>query len=372
MRVSLVSTCHEHFIVMSTAETFQKLGGKHSSILNDLKSGFCGVPSVSKGFREDAFCSRLQHSSSPNIRSEGLVLVGVLPGTGRILCGVAVLSAELFVVRNFSSVIDVYDVRTTLCPRRRHDIAGLRDPVDIAACPNQRALYVSGSNDRSVFRIDGSGQVLGRWLLDSRPFGISVCGQSGTICVTFLDEAMVKEFSPDGAELRAIRLDADLLSNPWHAIALPLDGSRKGAVRAETVEEKGEEEDEEDSILLVCHGWTKDRLNSVSLVNGADGRVMSRYGGQRGSGSGFMDLPSHIHLECSRGDATRALVVDLNNSRILRLKVPELGVGGGGAETVLSDSNGLKWPRSVAVDEDQGRMYVGLHEGQVLIFDCTR
>lgn len=358
---------------MSTADTFQKLDVKHSSMLNDMKSGFCndhGVPSAPRGFPEDAFC-QLQ-SSPPTIRSENLALVGVLPGTGRILCGVAVLSAELFVVRNFSSVIDVYDVRTDelFCPRRRHNIAGLRDPVDIAACPNQKALYVSGSNDRSVFRISGSGKVLGRWLLDSRPFGISVCRQSGTICVTFLDEAVVKEFSPDGAELRAIRLDTELLSNPWHAVTLPLGNSGKRPVRGETTEDENEEEDR---ILLVCHGWTKDRLNSVSLVNGADGRVTGRYGGKRGSGSGCVDLPSHILLECTRGGATKALVVDLNNSRILRLRVPELGAGGGGAaETVLSDSNGLKWPRSLAVDDDQGLLYVGLHEGQVLIFEYTR
>lgn len=297
-------------------------------------------------------------TSSDFRQSTRPTLVGILPGNGRILCGVAVLESDLYVVRNFSSTIDVYDVRTRdFRSRGAMGVAGLRDPVDIAACPVRETVYVAGSNDMSVFKIDGrSKTTTGRWRLDRRPFGVSVTRRS-TVIVTFLDETAVREFSADGAELRGVRLDPDAFANPWHAVAFSVPGAA--------------DEPTTDRVLL-CHGWSKDVLTCVSVVDVAAGRLVGRYGGARGSGRAGMDLPSHaVVVEGSGGEY--ALVVDLNNSRVLRLRLLSASAENGPPPEVesvlLSDADGLKWPRSIAFDEPRQRLFVGLHEGPVLVFD---
>ena len=80
------------------------------------------------------------------------------------------------------------------------------------------------------------------WSLEHKPKGVSVTTE-GRVLVTFQEERLLQELSPDGAVLREIRLPADMKS-PWHAVAVP--GAATG-------------------LYLVCHGNVDDAMHRSGI-----------------------------------------------------------------------------------------------------------
>ncbi len=79
------------------------------------------------------------------------------------------------------------------------------------------------------------------WSLDHKPKGVSVSAE-GRVLVTFQEERLLQELSPDGAVLKEIRLPDDMKS-PWHAVAVPGSGG----------------------VYLVCHGNVEDSMHRCAV-----------------------------------------------------------------------------------------------------------
>jgi len=209
---------------------------------------------------------------------------------------------------------------------------------DIVACPYYRCLYISGFNDKCVYRVALPNDDVINWPVNDEPCCLSVT-DTHSVLVTCDEVRKIKEFSRDGELLRQILLAEDVVS-PLHTIQLS----------------SGE--------FVVCHGDRGDPVHRVCLV-GSDGRVVKSYGGPAGSSTQQMSVP--IHLAVERNGFV--FVADVDNQRVLLLS-PALTF----VREVVSREQ-LKWkPLRLWYNSDRRRLYVAVNElkhnnrhGQVVV-----
>ena len=280
-------------------------------------------------------------------------LVRTLP-TGKPVYGVAVLDAELFVVRRETAELEVYDCATST-PTRRLAIDGLVNPVDMAA--GGGGVYVVdegyvGRDDKVVHRVDAATGTATKWSLGGDvPYGISVTttmtSSSGrddknsdvVVVVTFPDARRLKEYTGDGRLVRQVQLPDDI-TNPWHAVRLPASPTVGGARR-----------------YVVCHGWKTDALNRVCVVeenDDDDGRVVDAYGGPPGFGDGKLNVPIRLAVD---GDGF-VVVADVENRCVLLLSTAAGLSGDVGRQLLRRDGDRPSNPTRLCLDGRRGSLFV--------------
>lgn len=267
-------------------------------------------------------------------------LLDMLYASSAAVYGLTVLQDELYIARDRSNVIEVFDVTVPLtssssCHRRlavgTTTLPKQVRPLDLASCAASRSLYVSDAANCRIHRVEpASGGVVDSWRVDARPWGVSVTA-GGTVLVCCRGAGLLCEYTSSGQLVRRIKLPEDV-SQPVHAVEVR-------------------------SQFVVSH-YDVDESNStgarVCVVN--DTSAIQRDHCQ-------LSQPHHLAAVC---DDARSLVVvaDCGNDRVKFLDAVTLNV-----VAVVGGSRHLRRPHRLCVRE--GRLFVGQWDGHVLVYQLS-
>ena len=137
--------------------------------------------------------------------------------------GVTQLRDVVYVVCDRPSAVWMFDATThqQLSDIDAFGLVDVRMPRDIAACEQTFQLYIA-DNWQCVWRVSTDGADLQYWLPRSpwdtfRPSSLSV--KLARLLVTSFDPKELRQFDPNGDELRRVRLPDDIV--PYHAVESP-------------------------------------------------------------------------------------------------------------------------------------------------------
>lgn len=230
------------------------------------------------------------------------------------------LGDEMFVLRQESRYIDVYDA-DSLRRTRRVLIAGLQEGTDMTSCTRHQCVYIADYEGKVIFRLTADNQ-LSKWTVSDGPSGVSVTS-THNLLVTCSDTRRLKEFTSDGRLVREIVLERNLSSHVWHSVQLS------------------------SGLFAVSYGGSKDDIHKVCTVNSL-GQIAACYGGTKGSKIGQVEQPVHL---AKTEDSV--LVACLTTSRVIQLSMTMDYVG-----TILTQHDGLKGPFTMHFDEETDWLYV--------------
>jgi len=270
-----------------------------------------------------------------------LPVLHVIPGGNEIdaVGGVTSLGDHVFVGRCPSQQkIEVYDAKTFTLQRHIR-VPGLGPfSYGLAACPHNKCLYASDSDNHSIHRVELSGNnAVKKWSVARGPVGLSVNSEHNLLVVGAVDRKL-QIFTTHGTLLQNIQLQADI-ECPWHAVQLPT------------------------GQFLISDSGSLDR---VCLV-GIDGAVVRSYSGKQGSQLTQMNGP-------------RALAVDREGSVLVaewlndRLLVIDQSLSSAHEMSVCLDG-GLNRPYSLWYDQSRRRLYIGEWEwngGRVIVIGSLK
>jgi len=272
------------------------------------------------------------------VKSSTPLLTHVIPSqSGDLICAVTSLGDDVFVLRDKSQQVEVYDAVTLTLQRHITVPEPGLDPGGIVACRNSKCLYVSGWNVHNIHRVELSGSnAVKKWSVARRPGGLSV-NIAHNLVVACHGANKLQEYTTHGSLVREIRLQSGV-THPWHAIQLSTDD-------------------------YVVSQWNSPGV--VSVV-GVDGQVIHSYGQSQTSDVGQMEYPPSLAV--TKNDDI--LVTDTGKKRILSINRSTGCV----QELALSVDDGIQQPFGLCLDESRGRLYVGERGGQhrVLVFDGVR
>jgi len=147
-------------------------------------------------------------------------LTHVIPSQDRgSVAAVTSLDDDVFVVRNNSHRVEVYDA-VTFTLQRHITVHGLSAwSAGMTACDRIKCLYLSDWNNNSVHRVELSGSnAVKEWSVASGPRGLSVNIAHNLVVACCLANKL-QEYTTHGSVVREICLQAAVTS-PWHAIQL--------------------------------------------------------------------------------------------------------------------------------------------------------
>ena len=147
-------------------------------------------------------------------------LTHVIPSQGRdSVYAVTSLDDDVFVVRNNSQQVEVYDA-VTFTLQRHITVHGLATWMPgMTACDRNKCLYLSNYFNASVHRVELSGSnAVKEWSVASHPRGLSVNIAHNLVVACCLANKL-QEYTTHGSVVREICLQAAVTS-PWHAIQL--------------------------------------------------------------------------------------------------------------------------------------------------------
>jgi len=271
------------------------------------------------------------------VKSSTPTLTHFIPSQGgRGVSAVTSLGDDVFVVRDNSQQVEVYDAET-LTLQRHIAVHGLGYPRGLVACPNNNCLYASDWNNNNIHRVELSGSnAVKKWSTTDSTRGLSV-NIAHNLVVACYEANKLQEYTTHGSLVREIRLQSGV-TNPWHAIQLSTGD------------------------YVVSHFTSP----GVVSVVGVDGQVIHSYGQSQTSDVGQMKNPSSLAV--TKNDDI--LVAVRGNNRILSINRSTGCV----QELALSVDGGIQRPRGLCLDESRGRLYVGELGGQhrVLVFGGVR
>ena len=233
--------------------------------------------------------------------------------------------------------VDVYSINDYQLLRRIH-LPGLEHCYfnDMTSCVRHNCLYASDEDNKCIHRYDLSSGVstpvkritskrISKWTVPGTLCGLSVTPGSCNLLVACLEPSKLVELRAGSGQLvREIRLQSDI---EWlhHAVQLTT------------------------GQYVVCHGvWGA--LHRVCMVD-AEGRVTRSYGGQRGSGVGWLSWPCHLAVD---EDSQFIFVADCLNHRVVLLS-PTL-------EFVREFSEGVSRPFRLYFHQTTRRLFVGKYD----------
>ena len=237
-----------------------------------------------------------------------------------LIIGVTSLGDDVFVLREQSRYVDLYD-SDTLRRVRKVFITDLMEVADMTSSTRHQCVYISDYKGKVIFRLTADFK-LSRWTVSDGPFGLSVMSNDNLL-VTCPDTRRLKEFTSDGRLVREIIIDYNISSNIWHAVELS------------------------SGQFAVSHGGYKDDNHQVCVVNSL-GQVGSCYGKQKGARMGQLENP--VHLSVVEGSV---LVACMSSPRIIQLSRTMSYVG-----TILTGQDGLKGPYAMHYDSEMRQLYV--------------
>jgi len=268
------------------------------------------------------------------VKSTFPTLTHAIPSQGGDgVTAVTSLGDNVFVARDVSQKVEVYDA-VTLTLRRRLTVPGLSmGPRGLAACPANNCLYASGYGENCVHRVALSCRnAVKKWSVSRGPRGLSVNNEHNLI-VACCDANILKEYTTHGTLVREIWLQAGV-TWPYHAIQLLSTGDYVVAgYRAQP-------------------GWITVIAVGVVSVVGVNGQVVRSYGQSRTSHVGH--LRGRSSLAVTKNDDI--LVADCGKNKILSINSSLGSI----QELALSVDDGIQKPRGLCLDESRGRLYRGL------------
>lgn len=278
-------------------------------------------------------------------------LLDKLRSSSASVYGITVLADELYVARDRSHVIEVFDLNAPLwsievenfdhvapmssssCHRRltvtMTSLSQQVRPLDIASCVETRSLYVSDAANGRLHRVDPtSGRVLDSWKVDGRTWGLSVTDR-GTVLVCCRAAGQLCEFTSSGQLVRRVRLSDDV-AQPVHAVEVR-------------------------SQFVVSH-------HDVDNANSAGARVLmvNETGNVQRVHSDQLSQPHHLATVTDGGQSLVA-VTDCGNNRVKLLDTATLNVVG-----VVTQPR-----RPHRLCAHQGRLYVGQWDGCILVYQLS-
>jgi hypothetical protein len=255
----------------------------------------------------------------------------------RRIQGLAVMNNELYVGRDYQSVIDVYDV-ATLSFRRNLSIPGLHCAYDVASCPQCDVVYISDYCADKIIVINEHGDNVFNWSVAGHPEGLSVNSQLNVVVVV-IEYERLQVFTRRGEFVRNVSLQSDIVF-VWQGIQL------------------------DDDRYVVTHGAGSEALHRVCIVNG-NGRIIQSYGGNKGSGIGQLDRP--VRMLIFGGSL---IVADCNNCRVLLFNASPF--------KYVRELISTRWPNScellpteLAISDDGTGLLVSHYGGELRTFNMT-
>jgi len=185
-----------------------------------------------------------------------------MPKKDKTILGISTLDSQLFIVRQLSQQIDIYN--TLHFTETGHvTVSDMKDPQSLVACSHYNCLYVSdGASPGYIHRVELFNKSITKWTVKGGPVGLSITTAHNVI-VTLYNDKTIQEYSTQGVLLRTISLD-DSIVYPCHSIELST------------------------GQFVVCHQGSTD--HRVSIVD-TQGRIVRSYGGDVGSAAGQLDGP---------------------------------------------------------------------------------
>jgi len=253
--------------------------------------------------------------------------------------GITVLQDELYVARDRSNVIEVFDVTAPLtsssCHRRLTvSVTSLPQqvrPLDITSCAETCSLYIIDAANCRLHRVEpASGRVVDSWRVDARAWGVSVTAR-GTVLVCCRGAGLLCEYTSSGRLVRRVKLPDDV-AQPVHAVE----------VRSQFVVSQYDVDESNSAGERVC----------VVDDTGAIQRDHDQ-----------LCQPHHL---AAVSDDTQSLVAvaDCGNDRVKLLDAVTLNV-----VAVVGGNGHLRRPHRLCVR--QGRLYVGQWDGRVLVYQLS-
>jgi len=262
-------------------------------------------------------------------------LTHVIPSLGRGgVCAVTSLGDDVFLVRDNSPLVEVYDV-VTLTFQRYITVDRIGYPRGLVACRNNNCLYASDFNS-NIHRVELSGSnAVKEWHVGVQPTGLSV-NIAHNLVVACYEANKLQEYTTHGSFVREICLQSGV-NHPYHAIQLSTGD-------------------------YVVSQFTLP--SGVVGVVGVDGQVIHRCG----YGQSRLSNVCPTSLAVTKNDDI--LVADQLYNRILSIN-RSMGCV---QELAVSVDGGIQEPRGLCLDESRGRLYVGEcgEQCQVLVFDGVR
>ena len=243
--------------------------------------------------------------------------------------GIAIWNDQLYLPVSRSPDIRVYNV-DTFEYQRTITVNGMKIPFDIVASEN--VLYVSEWEDKLIHRIQLPEESVSNWTVDGIELKLSIAKNGNVIVVSWHNPAKIIEYTPFGNLVR-------------ETVVNRFDANRIGLLHA--IQMEGDK-------FLVCHAAATH--HRVCMINNT-GRVIKRYGGNKGTGIGQLNIPCHLAIDRNGF----IFVADLNNKRIVQLN-PSL--------EYISETIGIQKPYRILLDEERGRLYViELNDKSLTVFD---
>lgn|SRR6218665_438200 len=247
----------------------------------------------------------------------------------KCVSGLTIVDYKLYVIHFESPDLMIYHTEPVVRPYRRVPLTAL-EPQDITSCSTNKCLYVCDWNTCHVLRLELNGTEIVRWKLKDKPGGLSVNSRMNVL-VSCPGTRQIIECTPEGNQVKVIQLSKDL-DKPWHAVQLT------------------------SSSRLAVSCWHR-----IWIIEETGAPVQS-HGSLAGSHLTQVNSPSHLAL-----DGNDVIVVaDTNNDRLKLLgasmECRELSAGGYQATTTM------KSPRRLLFDRMSRLLYIGLIDGNILVY----
>jgi len=245
------------------------------------------------------------------------------------------LGDDVFVLRQGSQQVEVYDARTFALQRHIRIPALGSSSCGLAASIHNDCLYASDGSNWRIHRVDLSdSSAVKQWSVASCPAGLSV-NNDHNVVVAYSTVRKLQEYTTHGTLVREISLQQAGVYIPWHAVQLSTGD-------------------------YVVSQYTSP--GAVSVV-GVDGQVVRSYDQSQASNVGPMSNPASLAV--TKND--NILVADCRNNRILSLNSSLSSA----YELVLPVDNAIQGLFGLFLDELRKRLYVGEFGGEcrVLVFD---
>lgn len=282
------------------------------------------------------------------------------PGCGPLrhdakIMGMAILQDDLFVVCKKPGVVYQYYINTQepfSGEPRTVSIPDLKWPRGITANDSLR-LYItdwSSMFQGRLWRYDcKNGKSTVGANLDVQPFGVSYSSRNDTIIVTcatplnvVLRRGWIYVYRDFGTKLDLLQtLELDSVEIPRHTVLTFADN------------------------YLVCHGWTLAQHGLTSFQQSVTKEITRKafYGSNLGGGGGEFEMKRPLSMTIDEDGLI--LAVDYYNHRI-QLLTEDLRLL---RHLVTKAHHGIEYPRHVCVHQKTGRLFVGLEDGSVEVFD---
>jgi hypothetical protein len=266
--------------------------------------------------------------------------------------GLTTIHGQLFVARDRTSIIEVYDV-ITLLPGRSLTVSHPSAPkpprpLDMTSCQATSSLYVMDYANCRIHRMDPRvGEVTDSWRVDGQAWGLSTTTRS-TVLVSCRGSGRLLEYTSTGQLVREVVLQPSV-ECPVHAVELD-QGLASAAESAR--------------CWIVCYheGSHTAPCHGVCAVD-ASGSILRVHGSLSGESPELIAQPHHMALT---GDG-KLLVADCGNNRIRILDTATLKAVVSGPTSGRNDLIVMR-PHRLNVCQPVARMFVGLWDGCVLVY----